>query len=109
MLHQSTYLQIDLGVNEAVSLRRTKDCELRCVRGQIWITEENGNEDIVLNAGESHRLTRPGRTVVQSLGQCEGAQCRLVLARAPRGLLTLLRHWLPDAAGKSVSRLVLGA
>lgn len=109
MLHQSTYLQIDLGVNEAVSLRRTKDCELRCVRGQIWITEENGNEDIVLNAGESHRLTRPGRTVVQSLGQCEGAQCRLVLARSPRGLLTLLRHWLPGAAGKSGFRLVLGA
>lgn len=110
MLHQSTYLQIELDANEAVSLRRTENCELRCVSGQVWITEENGHQDVVLQAGESHRLTRPGRTVVQSLGQCEGAQCQLVLARSPRRLLTLLRRWLPDAAsGKPSTRLVLGA
>jgi len=108
MLHQSTYRQIELGANEAVSLRRTKDCELRCVRGQVWITEENSHQDVVLRAGESYRLTRPGRTVVQSLGQHAGAQCQLV--PAPRRLLTLLRRWLPDAAaGKSTSRLVPGA
>lgn len=109
MLHQSTYLQIDLGVNEAVSLRRTKGCELSCVRGRIWITEENGNEDIVLKAGESHCLTRPGRTVVQSLGQSEGAQWRLLLARPPRGALNLLWHWLPGAVATSGFRRVLGA
>ncbi|MFT3962087.1 DUF2917 domain-containing protein [Propionivibrio sp.] len=107
MLAQSTYLQIDLGVNEAASLRCAKHCELRCLSGKIWITEENSGRDIVLGAGESRRLTRPGQTIVQSLG--EGAQCRLVLARSPYGLLALLRHWLPDAvAGKPGYHLVLG-
>ena len=92
MLAQSTYLQIDLGVNEAASLRCAKHCELRCLSGKIWITEENSGRDIVLGAGESRRLTRPGCAVVQSLGQSEGARCRLVPAYPPHGLLSLLRH-----------------
>ena len=105
MLQQSTDLQIDLRVNEAVSLRRAENCQLRCLSGQVWITEENGGSDVVLRAGESHRLTRPGRTVVQSLGQYEGARCRLVPAQSPRRLRSLFRRWLPEAAG----RLVPGA
>ena len=93
MLHQSTCLQINLGVNEAAALGRTQDCELCCESGKIWVTEENSSEDIVLRAGESRRLTRPGCAVVQSLGQSEGARCRLVPAYPPHGLLnTLLRH-----------------
>ncbi len=109
MLHRSTYLQIDLGVNEAVSLRRVKNSELRCQSGSVWITEENGSKDIVVSAGQSYRLTRPGRTVVQSLGLSDGAQCRVVLPRSPHGVMTLLRRWFPEAAaGKVNFRLVLG-
>lgn len=75
----------------------------------MWITEENGGGDIVLRAGQSHRLTRSGRTVVQSIGLCEGAQCRVVLPCSPRRLLALLRRWLPEAAtGKANLGLVLG-
>ena len=109
MLHQSTYFQIELGVNEAVSLRRVKNSELRCQSGSVWITEENGSKDIVLSAGQSYRLTRSGRTVVQSLGLSEGAQCRVIPLRSPQWLVTLLRRWLPGAgAGKANLRLVSG-
>ncbi len=110
MLHQSTYLQIELGVNDTVSLRGVKDSELRCQSGRVWVTEENGGKDIVLSAGQSHRLTRPGQTVVQSLGLSEGAQCRVVLPRLPYGLMTLLRYWFHDTgADKANLRLVLGS
>lgn len=109
MLHQSTYLQMELGVNEAVSLRGVKNSELRCQSGRVWVTEENGGKDIVLSAGQSHRLTRPGQTVVQSLDLSEGAQCRVVLPRSPYGLMSLLRHWFSDTgADKAHLRLVLG-
>ena len=109
MLHRSTYLQIDLGVNEAVSLRREKNGELRCQSGSVWITEENGGKDIVLSAGQSYRLTGQGRTVVQSLGLSDGAQCRVVLPRSPHGLMMMLRRWFPEAgAGKVNLRMVLG-
>jgi Protein of unknown function (DUF2917) len=33
--------------------------------GRVWITEEHG-EDIVLSAGESFRLRRPGLAVVEA-------------------------------------------
>lgn len=109
MLHRSTCLQIELGVNEAISLRRVKNSELRCQSGTVWITEENGDKDIVLSAGQSYLLKRPGRTVVQSLGLSEGARCRVVLPRSPHGLLALLRRWLPEAgAGKANLRPVSG-
>lgn len=109
MLYQSTCFQIDLGVNEAVSLRHVENSELFCQSGDVWITEENGEKDIVLSAGQSHRLTRAGRTVVQSLGLSDGAQCRVVLPCSPHGLMTLLRRWLPEAgSGKANFRLVSG-
>ena len=42
MLNQSTYLQLDLTTGEPVSLTGTVGCEVRCMDGEIWITEENG-------------------------------------------------------------------
>jgi DUF2917 family protein len=34
--------------------------------GRVWITEENGLRDVVLEAGESFRLARPGLAVVEA-------------------------------------------
>ena len=38
-----------------------------CVEGELWITQEHDGEDVLLSAGESLRLSRNGRTVVQAL------------------------------------------
>jgi len=108
MVRESTYLQLDLGADEAVSLQQTTNCELRCIRGRVWVTEENSAEDIVLLPGQSRRLTHTGRTVVQSLSAEENAQCRLVLAKSPRGLLELLRRRVPDLGKSSLSLVVRG-
>ena len=109
MLYQSTCFHIELGVNEAVSLRHVENSELFCQSGEVWITEENGDKDIVLSAGQSHRLTRAGRTVVQSLSLSGEAQCRVQLPRSPYGMMTLLRRWLPEAdVCKAGFRLVSG-
>lgn len=35
-------------------------------RGHVWITEENSDRDIVLGAGESFRLARPGLAIVEA-------------------------------------------
>ena len=34
--------------------------------GRVWITEENGSRDVVLEAGESFRLARSGLAVVEA-------------------------------------------
>ena len=110
MLYQSTCFHIELGVNEAVSLRHVENSELFCQSGDIWITEENSEKDIVLSAGQSHRLTRAGRTVVQSLGPSDGAQCRVQLPRSSHSVATRLRRWLPEVGrSKAGFRLVSGA
>lgn len=38
-----------------------------CLLGELWITEEEVGRDVVLRAGDSLRLARNGRTVVQAL------------------------------------------
>ena len=109
MLQHRSYIQIDLEHNEAASLLHAEGNTLRCVRGTLWVTEDNGDGDVVLEAGDSYALTRRGRAVVQSVVTPGGACCQLLLARSPRRpwatwrlLMSLLladqtkqRGWLP--------------
>lgn len=92
MVQQSTYIELDAG--EAASLFRTKKCLLRCVRGKIWVTEDNGDGDIVLTAGDVHRLTRRGLTVVQSVERRRGATCQLIPDQISCRRLEALRTWV---------------
>lgn len=91
MLQHRSYIQIDLGRGEATSLLHAEGSTLRCVRGRLWVTEDNGGGDVVLEAGESYALTRRGRTVVQSVVTPDGACCQVLLARSPRHFLATLR------------------
>ena len=98
MLQQSTYIEIDLKIREAVSLLRAKNCVLRCVSGRLWVTEENGGGDVVLNAGDTHLLTRRGQTVVQSVEKHGGARFQLQLERSPLRVVDARRQRLTALA-----------
>ena len=100
MLQNHSYIQIDLEDCEATSLLHAEGCVLRCVRGRLWVTEDNGGGDVVLDSGDRYALTRRGRTVVQSVGAPPGACCQLLLARSPQRILTLLRLLLPLLASR---------
>lgn len=39
---------------------------LHAREGEVWITEENSRRDVVLRAGQSYRLARPGLVVVEA-------------------------------------------
>lgn len=41
---------------------------VRCNEGSVWITEENLPKDVVLEAGGSYRLRRPGLALVHAFG-----------------------------------------
>ena len=103
MLNQSTYLQLDLTTGEPVSLTGTVGCEVRCMDGEIWITEENGGEDISLKPGESFRL------IIESVGGVGAAHCRLYPAELSHSLLARtmqkIRHSL---FGRMNGGLVVG-
>ena len=109
MLNQSTYLQLDLITGEPVSLRGTVGCEVRCIDGEIWITEENGGEDISLKPGQSFHLSHPGKTIIESVGGTGEAHCRLYPSELRHSLLARIgqkiRIWL---FGRMNGGLVVG-
>ena len=41
--------------------------ELRAVSGIVWITQTDAADDVFLHAGESHRILRQGRVVVEAV------------------------------------------
>lgn len=108
MVQQNAYIQIELERGEAVSLLRAEGCELRCVRGRLWVTEQNGGGDVVLDAGDAYPLSRRGRTVVQAVGKDAGACCQVLLDRSPRAAVSALRRLVPTLASRRTTlRLVL--
>jgi hypothetical protein len=64
---------------------------IACLRGCIWITEALTPDDIVLEGGESHVISRQGVAVVQSL-----RDAALVELRAPLRLevSSPLKRWI---------------
>jgi hypothetical protein len=41
--------------------------EVSVAYGSIWLTQENGTDDVCLGAGESFRIARDGKTIVTAM------------------------------------------
>ena len=61
-------LNIRLARGEAVPLRDGAGRTVHAHAGRVWITEENGGRDVVLQAGESFRLAHPGLAIIEAFG-----------------------------------------
>jgi len=59
-------MKIVLARGEAVPLRNGQGRTVRAHAGRVWITEENGTRDVVLEPGDSFRLVRPGLAIVEA-------------------------------------------
>ncbi len=77
-----------------IALRDAPGTHVACLTGALWITEDHGRYDIILEAGESVTLRRRGLTLVMAL---QPASLRLSERRdAPvQRLATWLSRWLP--------------
>jgi Protein of unknown function (DUF2917) len=53
---------------ESLRLRDGVGVEVRCLPGNLWVTEEGEREDRILNRGQSFVLDRPGLSLVTALG-----------------------------------------
>lgn len=52
---------------ESLRLPDSAGLEVRCLLGNLWITEEGDGEDRILANGESFVLDRPGLSLVTAL------------------------------------------
>jgi Protein of unknown function (DUF2917) len=55
-----------LARGQIVPVRGAIGRTVRAHQGRVWITEENGIDDVVLGTGESFRLARSGLVVVEA-------------------------------------------
>jgi hypothetical protein len=54
----------DLADGETLEIRDGQGTTLRVTRGAVWLTMEHDTRDIVLSAGDSFVVDRPGLTLV---------------------------------------------
>jgi len=64
-----------------------------CVRGSIWVTEQKGADDVVLNAGDFHEFSRGGVAVVQALREARVALRGPAPRREAGGAARLGQFW----------------
>src|SRR5438552_2643960 len=67
MLPGSERAVIELEYRGVLPMHIAVGARIDCLGGRIWITEEGGTDDIVLEAGESFDVARAGVAVVQAL------------------------------------------
>ena len=51
----------------ALRLEDKAGARLTCLKGTVWITQANDQRDIVLSAGQTFRLDRPGLAIAFAL------------------------------------------
>jgi hypothetical protein len=59
---------IHLKERESLRLHDGAGLEVRCLLGDLWITEEGQREDAIIGYGQSCVLDRPGLSLVTALG-----------------------------------------
>jgi Protein of unknown function (DUF2917) len=57
---------LHLKAREILDIRDGEGLLVTCVRGVLWITQSNDTDDIVVSAGESFVLDRPGLAIVSA-------------------------------------------
>jgi Protein of unknown function (DUF2917) len=81
---------VELEQGDLLPLDRAKGVRISCVEGSLWLTEERGAADVVLQPGQSYEVQATGRTLVQAMSrsrvavQALGTRAQLAFAALPQ-------------------------
>jgi hypothetical protein len=82
-------------------LAAARGAELRVESGTVWITANGVADDLFLSAGESYRVPRAGKVVVQAVR----GTARVRVSRGERfPLAAMARRWFAALPGVVVQR-----
>jgi hypothetical protein len=87
--------KLGLERDQLVAVRDGRGVRVVCLSGALWITQEHSTEDVILEAGQSILIDRPGLTLVTAMTQST------LRIREPRtaGVWNALLSWLRPAIG----------
>jgi hypothetical protein len=60
---------VELDQGDLLPLDSAKGVRISCVEGSLWLTEERGAADVVLQPGQSYEVEATGRTLVQAMSR----------------------------------------
>jgi hypothetical protein len=60
-------MPVHLEARELLPIEDGAGLEVKCLRGNLWITQAGDTEDNIVHGGESFVLDRPGLTLVTAL------------------------------------------
>ncbi|GEM_PF-524590 len=83
-----------LAKSQALTLTNAKGALISCLRGGLWVTQDDDPRDIVLAPGESFTLDRNGPAIVWALA---ASSVEMVPARQSHRLGTSVRRWVEQA------------
>jgi hypothetical protein len=81
---------VELEQGDLLPLDRAKGVRVSCVEGSLWLTEERGAADVVLQPGQSYEVEATGRTLVQAMSRSRvavealGARPQLAFSAFPQ-------------------------
>jgi hypothetical protein len=85
---------VRLNTGELLDINDGEGFTVECLEGAVWITQSNDPRDIVLNAGQSFVLDKPGLALI-----CAAAGPAMVAVEASLRLLPRARSRLRNATG----------
>ena len=88
MTRQFADRPIRLKTGELLDINDGEGLAVGCLEGAVWITQSNDPRDIVLNAGQSFMLDKPGLALV-----CAAAGPATVAVEVSLRLLPRSRPW----------------
>lgn len=84
---------IDIAENAPLRIHEGQGLRLHCLKGRLWITQENDARDIFLAAGESFTIDHSGLTLVSALGDRAGV---MVEPRGVQEIALFPGHFITD-------------
>lgn len=58
--------RIQIGLRELLVIDDARDQLLTCESGELWVTQDGDRRDVILPAGQSWRVDRPGPLVLSA-------------------------------------------
>jgi hypothetical protein len=93
---------VALRKEQHLRLRNAYGWTVKALSGTIWITQESDSRDIVLKAGDTFVLDRPGSTLISPLGEAKLGLHRESNSRAEKTRKALTKLWPSFSAARAL-------